>query len=88
VKVLDWVVEVLSPSTESHDQVLKRRIYERAGVREYWLVHPTDRVLTVYKRAGSEYGKPDVQVLEGDTAVGILPGVVVRWDELVARLSG
>ena len=31
----DLVVEVLSPSTASHDQLLKRRVYERAGVPEY-----------------------------------------------------
>ena len=43
----DWLVEVLSPSTAAHDQIAKRRTYERAGVREYWLVHPGDRTLTV-----------------------------------------
>jgi len=30
----DWVLEVLSPSTAGHDQVLKRRIYEQPGVCE------------------------------------------------------
>ncbi len=82
----DWVVEVISPSTASHDQVRKRRIYERAGVREFWLVHPADRVLFVYRLQGSEFGKPDTQALEGDTPVGILPGVVIRWDDVAARL--
>ena len=42
----DWVVEVLSPLSASRDQIEKRRIYERHGVLEYWLVHPTDRILT------------------------------------------
>ena len=83
----DWVVEVLSPSTASHDQVQKRRIYERAGVREYWLVHPTDRVLTVYRLQDGEYGKPDVQELAGETRVGILPEVVITWDALRIRIG-
>ncbi len=82
----DLVVEVLSPSTASHDHVLKRRVYERAGVREYWLVHPTDRMVTIYRLAGAEYGKPDVQELTGETPVGVLPGVSIAWDALVARL--
>jgi Uma2 family endonuclease len=82
----DWVVEVLSPSTASHDQVRKRRIYERAGVREFWLVHPTDLVLTVYRISRGEYGRPDTQALEGETPVGVLPGVVIRWDQVVSRL--
>ena len=82
----DLVVEVLSPSTAGHDQVRKRRVYERAGVREYWLVHPTDRVVTVYRLGADGYGKPDVQQLAGTTPVGILPGVEIAWDALVARL--
>lgn len=82
----DWVVEVLSPSTAGHDQIKKRNLYERHGVREYWLVHPVDRVLTVYRLQGGEYGKPELSQLEGETQVGILPEIVIRWDELAARL--
>lgn len=82
----DLVVEVLSPSTATHDHVTKRRVYERAGVREFWLVHPTDRMVTIYRLADGEYGKPDVQELSGKTPVGVLSGVAVAWDELVARL--
>lgn len=82
----DWLVEVLSPATAGHDQVKKRRVYERHGVKEYWLVHPADRVLTVYRLAGEEYGKPDVQELAGETPVGVVPGVVITWEALVARL--
>ena len=82
----DWVVEVLSPSTAGHDQIKKRQLYERHGVREYWLVHPVDRVLTVYRLQGDEYGKPELYELRGETSVGILPEIVIRWDELAARL--
>lgn len=82
----DWVLEVLSPSTAGHDQVTKRRIFERAGVQEFWLVHPMDRVLTVYRLVGAEYGKPDVQELKGSTAIAVLPGVSVEWDALAERL--
>jgi Uma2 family endonuclease len=82
----DWILEVLSPSTAGHDQVRKRRIYEQAGVREYWMVHPTDRVLTIYRLENGAYGKPDTQVLEGETPIAVLPGVTIAWDELVKRL--
>ncbi|MFI3137661.1 MAG: Uma2 family endonuclease [Methylococcaceae bacterium] len=82
----DWVVEVLSPSTAGHDQIKKRQLYERHGVREYWLIHPTDRVLTVYRLDNGEYGKPDIYELAGETAITALPGCVIQWDELVARL--
>lgn len=82
----DLVVEVLSPSTASHDHVLKRRVYERAGVREYWLVHPTDRVLHVYLLGDDGYGKPHTQELQGSTRLGILPDIEIIWDDLVGRL--
>jgi len=82
----DFIAEVLSPHTAGHDQVRKLRAYERAGVREFWLVHPTDRVLTVYRLGAEGYGKPDVQELVGNTAVGVLDGVEIAWDDLVARL--
>jgi len=82
----DWVVEVLSPSTAGHDQIKKRQLYEQHGVREYWLVHAIDRVLTIYRLENNEYGKPDILPLEGETAVSILPEIVIHWDELASRL--
>lgn len=82
----DWVVEVLSPSTSGHDQIKKRLLYERHGVREYWLVHPVDRVLTVYRLLDGEYGKPEIYELCGETAVSAVPGIVIQWDELAERL--
>lgn len=83
----DWVVEVLSPSTAGKDQIEKRRIYERHGVLEYWLVHPTDRVLTVYRLNHAEYGKPDIYPLAGQTPVAALPGVSIDWNELAPYLT-
>ena len=82
----DWLLEVLSPSTAAHDQIAKRRTYERAGVREYWLVHPGDRTLTVYVLDNGQYGRPDIYELKDETPIGVLPGVSIAWDALVARL--
>ena len=82
----DWVLEVLSPSTAAHDQIAKRRTYERAGVREYWLVHPGDRTLTVYVLENGQYGRPEIYELKDETPIGVLPGVSIAWDALVARL--
>ena len=82
----DWVVEVLSSGTASHDQINRRRTYERAGIAEYWLVHPTDRVLAVYRLEDDLYGKRDMQELGGETTSSVLPGVTIAWDALVARL--
>ncbi|MDI3514690.1 MAG: hypothetical protein PWP40_1919 [Rhodocyclaceae bacterium] len=82
----DWLLEVLSPSTAAHDQIAKRRTYERAGVREYWLVHPGDRTLTVYLLDNGQYGRPEIYELKDATPIGVLPGVSIAWDALVERL--
>ncbi len=82
----DWVVEVLSPSTAGHDQIKKRELYERHGVLEYWLIHPVDRVLTVYRLKDGEFGMPQMFELQGETDVSVLPEVTIQWDDLAARL--
>lgn len=82
----DWIVEVLSPSTAGHDQIKKQRIYERSGVKEYWLVHPVDKVLTIYRLQDGEYGKAELSELQGVMPVGVLPNVEIAWDELSERL--
>ena len=75
----DWIVEVLSPGSAGHDQVVKRELYERVGVREYWLVHPIDKVVTIYLLVTGAYGKPAVQELVGDTTAAVLPQVTITW---------
>ena len=36
------VIEVLSPSTEKNDRIVKLKKYREAGVKEYWIVDPAD----------------------------------------------
>ena len=44
----DLVVEVLSPSTSRRDRMYKKDLYQRSGVREYWLVSPAERMIEQY----------------------------------------
>ena len=83
----DWVVEVLSQSTAAHDQTRKLAAYERAGVAEVWLVHPVDRTLTRYRLTDGRYGRPEIQELEGITAVAGLPEIAMDWAMVTARLD-
>ncbi len=75
----DWVAEVLSPSSAARDQIVKLALYERAGVREYWLLHPTDRLVTVYRLVDGCYGRPEISEMVGTLSLGILPEVTVDW---------
>jgi Uma2 family endonuclease len=78
----DWIIEVLSPATAAKDQIQKRELYERHGVSEYWLVHPTDRILFVYRQGRDGYGKPDVRPTTGRSVTKLLDGLAVDWDSV------
>ncbi|MBL8473693.1 MAG: Uma2 family endonuclease [Rhodocyclaceae bacterium] len=83
----DWVAEILSPATASYDHILKRSAYEAAGVGEYWLVHPVDRMLTVYRLEHGRYGIPQYYELSGRLALGVLPEVEVDWEQLFVAIG-
>ena len=64
----DLVVEVASKSTRARDETLKRRLYERFGVAEYWVVDPVIDVVRVYRRGGPGFLRPEEMSREaGDT---------------------
>ncbi len=46
----DIAIEVLSPSTRSRDEELKRALYFKHGTRELWLVDPQEELVSVYSR--------------------------------------
>ena len=82
----DWIIEILSPATARHDHLTKRALYERAGVREYWLVHPVDRVITVYVLKDGQYGGPEIADMAGERAPTIFPEIVIRWQPILDKL--
>ena len=62
----DLVVEVLSPSTAKNDKTIKKEVYARCGVREYWLVDPSGKSLEVYRTNGTEFILHDVYAMHED----------------------
>lgn len=82
----DWIIEVLSPATARHDHLTKRALYERAGVREYWLVHPVDRVITVHTLKDDQYGGPEIAEMAGERSPTIFPEIVIRWQPILDKL--
>ena len=71
----DFAVEILSPSSASHDTIRKYMLYKNVGVREYWIVDPATETLVVHtleggKYVGTAYTKTEVvpvTVLDGCT---------------------
>jgi Uma2 family endonuclease len=82
----DWLAEVLSRSTARHDKVVKIPAYERAGVREVWLIDPMARALSIYRLEAGRYGSPTLVELKGRTSLTAVGGVTVDWDRLLAKV--
>jgi Uma2 family endonuclease len=83
----DWIIEVLSPRTAAKDHIHKRLLYERHGVLEYWLVHPTDRLVTIYRlNTEGKYNQAEILETRGRHRVGILPDLEIDWDIVFRNL--
>jgi Uma2 family endonuclease len=81
----DLVIEVLSPSTRRVDLTLKRDLFEREGVREYWVVDPLAATIVIHRQRGR--GLTHVGTLTkaaGDVLTSpLLPGFEVSLSRLV-----
>lgn len=96
----DWIVEILSPNSSRRDMVLKRDLYARHGVREYWIVDPMHRTVLMHllDPAHRVYAPSEPIYAEGSTPVRTLPGLAIEWSDGIwhepptvanqARLSG
>ena len=82
----DLAVEILSPSTRSHDLATKHDIYRRHGVREYWTIDIQSRSATVWALVGDRYveQRPDEQ---GQLVSTVLPGFTVDIIQVIAAVE-
>jgi Uma2 family endonuclease len=53
--VPDLIIEILSESNSEHDMVRKRNLYEKSGVKEYWIIHPVAKTVTGYQLIDSHF---------------------------------
>ncbi|MDQ3347270.1 MAG: Uma2 family endonuclease [Acidobacteriota bacterium] len=56
--VPELVIEIGSPGTRKRDETIKRRLYERMGVTEYWVVDPDLDAIRVYRRSAVGFDRP------------------------------
>ena len=78
----DFIIEISSPSTGKNDLTLKFDLYQRHGVKEYWIVHPEEQTVMVFKiEEDGMYGKPERYA--GDDTIS-----VQLFGDLVVDLNG
>lgn len=79
------VVEILSPSTRRRDTGIKRQLFDRGGVREYWLVDPKTLEVTVYRRT-PDGGFPKAAVFSASDETGLTTALLPGFSLSLAKL--
>ena len=84
--VPDLVIEILSPSTRRYDILVKRREYEKAGVKEYWLVDQEDGVVEVALLNEDGFYRSRTYSNKESIKVGILEDLVINLADVLEDL--
>jgi Uma2 family endonuclease len=82
----DLVVEIASPGTRRRDETIKRQLYDRSEVQEYWVVDPDANVIRVYVRRDGRFATPrELSREAGDVlTTELFPGLTIP----LARVLG
>ncbi len=79
----DLVVEIISPATVRRDTVVKKEIYERFGVKEYWIVYPEEKAVEVWVLGDrGKYELFSVAEGEGKVKSKVLEGLEIDLKEV------
>ena len=78
--VPDLIVEVLSPSNAYYDLVVKKKIYEKCGVREYWIVDPLQNTLDLYVLHNNKFQHKIQIEKKGKIPSEIFPGLDLQLE--------
>jgi len=82
----ELVIEIASQGTRKRDETLKRRLYERDGVTEYWVVDPELDAIRVYRRAGDQFDRAVELTSERADVLStpLLPGLEIALTRIFA----
>lgn len=80
----DLVIEILSEASRRTDEIIKRKLYERHSVPEYWIVDPELETIKVYRRGDAGYDRPTELSREtGDQlTTPLLPGLTLSLADI------
>ena len=72
------VIEILSPSTVRNDRLLKFNAYEKVGVKEYWIVEPDTKLVSVFVlQDNNRYGRTELYTETDNVTVSIFPDLII-----------
>ncbi len=74
----ELIIEVLSPHSYRRDKLEKFNLYEEAGVKEYWLVSQSERLVEVFVLGpDGRYGRPEVYDENGTITLTAVKDVTI-----------
>ena len=73
----DLIIEIVSPTSIEMDKYVKFNQYEKAGVREYWIVEPEGRFVSVFVLREGKYGRPEIYAENDKINVAIFPELLI-----------
>ena len=80
----DWIIEIVSPSSIQNDYMSKLSLYERSGVREYWIVNPDSQMVRIYLFATGEAAAHTREYTFNDyIPVSICDGFRIRISDMI-----
>ena len=81
------IIEISSPSTAKKDKILKFNKFEKAGVTEYWIVEPENKLINVFLlQENNRYGRPDIYSDEDKITVTTFPELIIDLKSVFANL--
>lgn len=83
VGVPDLVVEIVSPSTARSDKFYKFNMYEKFGVKEYWIIEPDIKLLSVFTlNENTRYGRPEIYSEVDKVKVEVLKNLEIDLSDI------
>lgn len=81
------IIEISSPSTSRTDRVLKFNKYEKAGVKEYWIVDPDGKYVNIFTlQEDKRYGRPESYTEENKVKVSVFPDLLIDLSQVFASI--
>ncbi|MHB8124242.1 MAG: Uma2 family endonuclease [Desulfitobacteriaceae bacterium] len=82
-----FIIEITSPSTGKIDRLYKFNKYEKAGVKEYWIVEPELKIVSVFVlQENGRYGRPDIYSEEDKINVSVFPDFIVDLKQVFENI--
>lgn len=79
----DLVIEIVSPSTARSDKFYKFNMYEKFGIKEYWIIEPDIKLLSVFTlNKDDRYGRPELYSEVDKVKVQVLKNLEINLSDV------